>query len=153
MSSRHACRIEDCRGIEFMTPSDRKESYGCNAMAEQASPRNRDGWKNSKGAESNGDAGMRDAGKTSNVRTASSRLGITRAGSKDAVAVANGRERIGGDGSNPDGTRRVLLPLLLLHNKFRNFFGETANHASCERLADSASRQKPEPWHFKSTNE
>ena len=62
-------------------------------------------------------------------------------------------ERIGGDGSNPDGTPRVLLPLLLLHYDFLKSSGETANHASCQRLADSALRWKAEPWHFKSTNE
>ena len=111
-------------------------------MAEHASPRNRHGWKNRTGAECNGDVGMRDAGKMSNVRTESRRLGITRAGSKDAfaVAVANGRERIGADGPNPDGIPRVLLPLLFLHYKFPKFFGETANHTSCQRLADSALR-------------
>ena len=73
------------------------------------------------GAEKNGDAGITDAGKMSNVRTASRRRTFNSAGSKDAVAVTNGREDIGGDGSNPAGTPRVLLPLLLFHYNFHKF--------------------------------
>ena len=92
------------------------------------------------GAESNGNTGMIYAGKMANLRTESRSLANSRAGSKDAVAVANGREHIGGDGSNPDGTPRVLLPLLLLHYNFLKIFGETANHEPCQWSADSALR-------------
>ena len=65
-------------------------------MAEHASLGNWDGWNKSKGAESNGDPGMIDAGKMATVRTALRRLAFTSGGSKGAVAVSNGREHIGG---------------------------------------------------------
>ena len=64
---------------------------------------------------------MIDAGKMANVRTASRRLAFTSAGSKDAVAIANGGEHIGGHGSNPVGTPRVLLLFLPLHYNFHKF--------------------------------